>query len=89
MVDWDVGGPRRESTGVSVGALEEDSPEQGQPAASIEGTNTAVFEQSPELGINERVMSWRARDCRVWRAWDEVSVSGGLSPGVAGLSQWH
>lgn len=73
----------------SVGALEEALPEQGQPAASIEGTDTAVSEQSPELGTNERVMSWRGQDSGVWQAWDKVSIGRGLSPGAAGLSQWH
>lgn len=73
----------------SVSPLEEASPVQGQPAASVEGTNTAVFEQNPELGTNERVMSWRGQDFMVWQAWKKVSFGGGLSPGAAGLSQWH
>lgn len=73
----------------SIDALEEGLPEQGQPAASIEGTNAAVFEQSPELGTNERVMSWRGQDFGVWQAWDKMSIGRGLSPGAAGFSQWH
>lgn len=50
---------------------------QGQPAASVEGANTAVFEQNPELGTNERVMSWRGQDFRVWQAWNKVSIGAG------------
>lgn len=84
-----MGEARKERSRVPVGALEEVSPEQGQSAASIEGTNAAVLEQGPQLGRNERDMSRRGRDGSLWHDGGKVRSGRGLSPAAAGVSQWH
>lgn len=83
------GGPRKENSRISVGALEGVSPERGQSAAGIEGSDAALPEQGPQLGRKERKVSRRGQDSRVWQGWRKVGIVGELSPVAAGVSQWH
>lgn len=70
-------GPRKERSRVPVSALEEVSPEQCQSASSIEGTDTTVLEQGPQLGRNETEMSRRGHNSRVWRGGVTWELLGG------------
>lgn len=66
--------------------MEEVSPEQSQSAASVEETNAAVLEQGLELEENEKEMSRRDQDSRVWWDWGEMGIGGGLSHQVLQVS---
>lgn len=70
-------GPRKERSRFPIGTEEQVLPEQGQSAASIEGTD-AVLEQGPQLWRHERQMSRVAKTAgcgRVGRKWELLGGS--------------